>query len=103
MARQASVPKSSAKSTVDAVFEAVEDALAGGTWSPFGGVGTFAAKSREARTGRNPRTAGALRSPPQGRRRSRQGTRFGTGCARRGPGEWVKETKTQVSSDLIAG
>lgn len=54
------MPKSSAKSTVDAVFEAVEDALAGGDMVTFRGVGTFAAKSPEGRTGRNPRTGGSV-------------------------------------------
>ena len=56
VARQASVPKATAKSAVNAVFDAVGDALARGETVTLRGFGTFAAKSREARTGRNPRT-----------------------------------------------
>ena len=45
---------------VDAVFEVVRDALASGEEVRIAGFGTFGAKSRPARTGRNPRTGESL-------------------------------------------
>ena len=56
VARHASLSKATAESAVNAVFEAVEDALARGDKVTLRGFGTFATKSREARTVRNPRT-----------------------------------------------
>ena len=41
---------------MDGVFEAVGEALANGEEVRIGGFGTFTAKSRPARTRRNPRT-----------------------------------------------
>ena len=56
VARHASVSQATAESAVNAVFEAVKDALAGGDKVTLRGFGTFATKSREPRTVRNPRT-----------------------------------------------
>ncbi|MCY4438670.1 MAG: HU family DNA-binding protein [Deltaproteobacteria bacterium] len=56
VAGRAPVTKAQAKSAVNAVFEAVGDALARGDKVTVSGFGTFATRSRPARTGRNPRT-----------------------------------------------
>ena len=45
---------------VDAVFETVSEALASGEEVRISGFGTFATRSRPARTGRNPRTGESL-------------------------------------------
>ena len=54
--RQAPLSKAAAETAVNAVFEAVGDALARGDKVTVAGFGTFATRSRAARTGRNPRT-----------------------------------------------
>ena len=56
VARQALLSKAAAETAVNAVFEAVGDALAKGDKVTVSGFGTFATRSRPARTGRNPRT-----------------------------------------------
>ena len=48
--------KSEASKAVDAVFEAIEDALKGGDEVRLVGFGTFSVASRAASEGRNPRT-----------------------------------------------
>ena len=48
---------------MDAVFEAVGEALANGEEVRIVGFGTFTTKSRSARTGRNHRPARACRFP----------------------------------------
>ena len=48
--------KSEASKAVDAVFEAIEDALKGGDEVRLVGFGTFSVSSRAASEGRNPRT-----------------------------------------------
>ena len=45
---------------VDAVFEAVSEALAHGEEVRIAGFGTFGTRTRPARTGRNPRTGETL-------------------------------------------
>ena len=45
---------------MDAVFEAVGEALTNDEEVSIGGFGTFWTKSRPARTGRNPRTGESL-------------------------------------------
>ena len=45
---------------VDAVFEVVKEALAGGEEVRITGFGTFGVRSRPVRTGRNPRTGESL-------------------------------------------
>ena len=52
--------QSVAGNAVDAVFEAVGEALAKGEEVRIGGFGTFSTKSRSARTRRNPRTGESL-------------------------------------------
>ena len=52
--------QSAAGNAVDAVFEAVGEALANGEEVRIVGFGTFTTKSRSARTGRNPRTGESL-------------------------------------------
>ena len=55
--------KAVAKEAVDGVFEAIGEALANGEEVRLAGFGTFAARSRAARTGRNPRTGEVLSIP----------------------------------------
>lgn len=47
-------------SVVDAVFEAITDAVAAGDSAAFVGFGTFSKAERPARTGRNPNTGEAI-------------------------------------------
>ena len=55
--------KAVARDAVDGVFEAIGEALANGEEVRLAGFGTFAAKSRAARTGRNPQTGEVLSIP----------------------------------------
>ena len=52
--------RSAAGDAVDAVFEAVGEALANGEEVRIVGFGTFGTRNRPARTGRNPRTGESL-------------------------------------------
>ena len=54
------VSRSAAEDAVDAVFEAVSESLANGEEVRIAGFGTFGARSRPARTGRNPQTGESL-------------------------------------------
>lgn len=54
------VGRSAAGDAVDAVFEAIGEALARGEDVRIVGFGTFGTRSRPARTGRNPRTGESL-------------------------------------------
>ena len=54
------VARSAAGDAVDAVFEAIAEALARGEDVRIAGFGTFGTKRRPARTGRNPRTGESL-------------------------------------------
>ncbi len=56
VAERTGLPSSTAKSAVDAVFEVVAEALAGGEDARITGFGVFGTRARLARTGRNPRT-----------------------------------------------
>ena len=56
VAGRASLTKAQARSAVNAVFEVIGDALTNGDTVSVTGFGTFATRSRAARTGRNPRT-----------------------------------------------
>ena len=49
-----------AKNAVEAVFEAMGEALANGEEVRVSGFGTFGTRSRPARTGRNPQTGESL-------------------------------------------
>ncbi len=60
VAGRAGVGKSAAGDAVDAVFEAIAEALTGGEDVRVAGFGTFGTRSRPARTGRNPRTGESL-------------------------------------------
>ena len=60
VAHQAGVSNSSAAVAVDAVFAAIAEALAKEEDVQIAGFGTFATRSRPARTGRNPRTGESL-------------------------------------------
>lgn len=56
VADMADMTKSDAAKAVDAVFDAITDALRQGDEVRIVGFGTFAAAKRAAREGRNPRT-----------------------------------------------
>ena len=56
VATRAGLSKSDAADAVDAVFDSIEGALAGGDSVSLIGFGTFSVSNRAARTGRNPRT-----------------------------------------------
>ena len=56
--------QSAAGNAVDAVFEAVGEALANGEEVRIAGFGTFGTRIRPARTGRNPQTVESLSIPP---------------------------------------
>ena len=55
--------KAEATRAVDAVFDAVTEALKGGDAVSLLGFGTFVVKARAARTGRNPRTNEPIEIP----------------------------------------
>ena len=55
--------KAQAEAAVDTVFEAIGESLAREEAVRIAGFGTFATRSREARTGRNPRTGEAVAIP----------------------------------------
>ncbi len=56
VAANANLSKTDTGSAVDAVFDAIEKALANGDSVSLIGFGTFSVSNRAARTGRNPRT-----------------------------------------------
>ena len=56
VATEASLSTTQAQSAVDAVFSAIEEALARDESVVIAGFGTFATKSRAARQGHNPST-----------------------------------------------
>ena len=60
LATRSGLSKSVAKEAADGVFAAIGDALANGEEVRIAGFGTFATRSRPARTGRNPRTGEAV-------------------------------------------
>ncbi len=60
IASSAGISKTSAGRALDATTEAITGALANGDSVSLVGFGTFAAKKREARSGRNPRTGEAI-------------------------------------------
>ena len=60
VADRTGVGRSAAGSAVDAVFEAIAEAMARGEDVRIAGFGTFGTRSRPARTGRNPRTGESL-------------------------------------------
>lgn len=60
VADRTGVGRSAAGDTVDAVFEAIAEALARGEDVRVAGFGTFGTRSRPAPAGRNPRTGEGL-------------------------------------------
>ena len=56
VADKTGVPKQKAEQVVDALFNAMKDALAQGKRIELRGFGAFSTRARDARTGRNPRT-----------------------------------------------
>lgn len=60
VAEQAGLSKKDAEKAVNAVVAAVTDALVEGDKVQLVGFGTFEVRTREARTGKNPRTGEAI-------------------------------------------
>ena len=60
---ESGMTKKEAAEAVDAVFDAIKDALADGEKVSLVGFGSFSVKKREAREGRNPRTGKPLKIP----------------------------------------
>ena len=60
VATQTALSRAQAERTVDAVFSAIGEALAGGESVVIPEFGTFTTKERRARQGRNPRTGEAI-------------------------------------------
>ena len=60
VADRTGIARSAAGDAVDAVFEAIREALARGEDVRIVGFGTFGTRSRPTRTGRNPRTGESL-------------------------------------------
>ncbi len=63
VAAKADLSKADAGKAVDAVLEAVTDALKSGDQVTLVGFGTFLVRRREARQGRNPRTREIMEIP----------------------------------------
>ncbi len=60
VASSADIPKAAAGRALDAVVEAITDALRKGDAVSLVGFGTFSVKERAARTGRNPQTGASI-------------------------------------------
>ena len=56
IADRVSLPRSEANRAINALFDAIGEALANGETVRVPGLGTFSVRSRAARQGRNPRT-----------------------------------------------
>ncbi len=67
VAEKSGLTKSQAEAALDGVLTAVTDAVASGDKVTLPGFGTFEARERSARTGRNPQT-GAEIAIPAGKR-----------------------------------
>lgn len=63
VAAKTDLTKKDAEKAVNSVVEAIEDALKAGDKVQLVGFGTFEVKSRNARTGRNPRTKETIQIP----------------------------------------
>ena len=63
VAERTSLAKSDAGRAVEAVLGAITEALQKGDTVTLSGFGSFATKTRAARTGRNPRTGEAIEIP----------------------------------------
>ena len=60
VAVRADIPKTKASLAVNAVFDAIEEAVASGDKVSLPGFGTFERKHKEARTVRNPQTGESM-------------------------------------------
>lgn len=63
VAERADITKKDAEKVVTAVFDSIQDALAGKDKVQLVGFGTFEVKQRAARTGRNPKTGQEISIP----------------------------------------
>ncbi len=64
VAENTDLSKADAGEAVDAVFDAITDALKGGEEVRLVGFGTFSVADRAASEGRNPQTGEKIRIPP---------------------------------------
>ncbi|MCD9033269.1 HU family DNA-binding protein [Luteimonas sp. Y-2-2-4F] len=63
VAEKSDLTKAQASTAVDAMFDAILEALAQGEDVTIAGFGTFEVRVRAARTGRNPRTGEEIQIP----------------------------------------
>ena len=63
VAAKTELSKKDSAAAVDAVFAAVKESLANGEKVQLAGFGTFEVRTRNARTGRNPRTKETIQIP----------------------------------------
>jgi nucleoid DNA-binding protein len=63
IAGAAEISKSSADKALDAVIDAITNALTAGDAVQFGYLGKFSVSKREARVGRNPKTGESINIP----------------------------------------
>ncbi len=63
VAKKASLTNKAAKESLQAVLDAIRDALKRGEKVVVTGFGTFSVRSRAARTGRNPQTGASIQIP----------------------------------------
>lgn len=63
VAKKANLTNKAAKESLQAVLDAVRDALKRGEKVVVTGFGTFSVRSRAARTGRNPQTGASIQIP----------------------------------------
>ena len=63
VAESTQLTKKDTTAAVDAVFEAIKDALAKGDKVQLVGFGNFEVRDRAARTGRNPQTGAEIKIP----------------------------------------
>ncbi|MBC7346472.1 MAG: HU family DNA-binding protein [Clostridia bacterium] len=63
VAEKTEMTKKDAEKVINAVFDSIGEALAGGEKVQLVGFGTFEVKERAARTGRNPRTGEEISIP----------------------------------------
>lgn len=63
VAEQASITRANSSKAIDAIFNAIQDSLKKGEPVSFVGFGSFKLTTRNARTGRNPRTGESISIP----------------------------------------
>lgn len=63
VAETANVTKKQANAVLDAIIEAIADAVAAGEKVTLVGFGSFEPRERKARTGRNPKTSEVMEIP----------------------------------------